>query len=171
MSILKKYGVEESFERLYREYSRLMLWKARQILGNEEDAEDCVQTAFMRIIKNFSHIEKNISPKTATQLVIITRNIAIDMLRKRRRDETIELTEDISCPKDEINEMVEKNALYQSMEKLPQEMRDVLYMYYIYGLDVKVIARLFNVKEGSVYKKLERAKERLKEIIEGNEHG
>ena len=38
-----------------------MLWKARQILGNEEDAEDCVQTAFMRIIKNFSHIEKNIS--------------------------------------------------------------------------------------------------------------
>ena len=170
MSILKRTE-EEAFERLYRQYSCLMLWKARQILGNEEDAEDCVQMAFLRIMKNFSYIEKDINPKTATQLVIITRNIAIDMLRKRNKNESAELTEEFACPKDPVDELIEKAALYQSMEKLPQEMRDVLYLYYIYGMDAKVIAHLFNIKEGSIYKKLERAKERLKDIIKGDENG
>ena len=170
MSILKKDGEKEAFERLYKQYSRLMLWKAKQILGNDEDAEDCVQTAFIRVLRNFSYIEKNISTKTANQLVIITRNIAIDMLRKRSREETTELNESITESKDPINELIERTYLEQAMEKLPREMRDAMYLYYIYGMDVRVIAKLFNEKKSSTYKKIERAKEKLKEILKGVEN-
>ena len=85
MPLLKSYEDEEAFERLYHQYLKLMLYTAYQILQNSEDAEDAVQTAFLRIATHFSSVEKNICPKTANQFVIIVRNIAIDMYRKKKR--------------------------------------------------------------------------------------
>lgn len=160
MPLLKSYEDEEAFERLYHQYVRLLLHTAYQILQNRQDAEDAVQTAFLRIATHFSIVEKNICPKTANQFVIIVRNIAIDMYRKKKRETASPLLEEM------VNENFHANTLEEAMQALPQEMRDILYLHHIYGLTVKEIAKLLNLKQDAVYKRLQRAAARLKEIIE-----
>ena len=44
------------FERVYHKYKNLMFHCAKEILGNDEDAEDAVHMAFISIAKNISKI-------------------------------------------------------------------------------------------------------------------
>lgn len=160
MPLLKSYEDEEVFERLYHQYVKLMLHTAYQILQNSEEAEDAVQTAFLRIATHFSSIEKNICPKTANQFVIIVRNIAIDIYRKKKRETVVPLLEET------VSEDFRTDSLDEAMQALPQEMRDILYLHHIYGLSVKEIAKLLNLKQDAVYKRLQRAAARLKKMME-----
>lgn len=160
MPLLKRYEDEEAFERLYRRYVKLMLHTAYQILQNSEDAEDAVQTAFLRIAEHFSSVEKNICPKTANQFVMIVRNIAIDIYRKKKREHALPLLEET------VSEDFRTDSLDEAMQALPQEMRDILYLHHIYGLSVKEIAKLLGLKQDAVYKRLQRAAARLKKMME-----
>lgn len=160
MPLLKSYEDEEVFERLYHQYVKLMLHTAYQILQNSEEAEDAVQTAFLRIATHFSSIEKNICPKTANQFVIIVRNIAIDIYRKKKREAVVPLLEET------VSEDFRTDSLDEAMQALPQEMRDILYLHHIYGQSVKEIAKLLNLKQDAVYKRLQRAAARLKKMME-----
>lgn len=160
MPLLKRYEDEEAFERLYRQYVKLMLHTAYQILQNSEDAEDAVQTAFLRIAEHFSSVEKNICPKTANQFVMIVRNIAIDIYRKKKREHALPLLEET------VSEDFHADSLDEAMQALPQEMRDILYLHHIYGLSVKEIAKLLGLKQDAVYKRLQRAAARLKKMME-----
>lgn len=47
---------KRKFQRLHDRYLGLMLFVARRVLGNEQDAEDAVQEAFCAIAKNISNI-------------------------------------------------------------------------------------------------------------------
>ena len=80
-------GPEEQskFRALAARYERLMFHVARQILPNEQDAEDAVQEAFLAIAKNFSKIFAVDSPKTKAFVVIVTESKAIDIARKNAR--------------------------------------------------------------------------------------
>lgn len=80
-------GPEEQskFRALAARYERLMFHVARQILPNEQDAEDAVQEAFLAIAKNFSKISAVDSPKTKAFVVIVTESKAIDIARKNAR--------------------------------------------------------------------------------------
>lgn len=160
MPLLKSYEEEEAFARLYHQYVKLMLHTAYQILQNREDAEDAVQTAFLRIAKHFSSVEKQPCPKTANQFVIIVRNIAIDMYRKKKREAAAPLSEET------VSEDFRANTLEEAMQALPQEMRDILYLHHIYGLSVREIARLLGLTQDAVYKRLQRAAARLRKIME-----
>ncbi|MBP3238741.1 MAG: RNA polymerase sigma factor [Lachnospiraceae bacterium] len=163
MSLLKKEQ-EEQFNNLYSHYVKLMLWEAERILGNREDAEDVVQLAFVKILKFFSKIDKEIGPRTAKLFMVITRNTAIDI--KRRRKETVELPDNILSGKNEIDAFIDKEAFYQDISKLRYELRDVIYLRYIEGYDVKTISKILSVSLITVYKRLNQAKKELKKIME-----
>lgn len=53
LQMLDAGGDERSFTRLYDKYRGLMFYVARQILKNDEDAEDAVHEAFCAIAKKF----------------------------------------------------------------------------------------------------------------------
>ena len=162
MSLLKSYDDEITFEILYRQYVNLMLYTANGILHNPSDAEDAVQQAFLRIAKHFELVEKSICPKTANQFVIIVRNISIDIYRKKRRDCTEVLTDELfgsEIPSQCCSE------LESAMSQLSQQQRDMLYLYHIYGLNVKEISKLLGITKAAVYKRIERSAVRLREIL------
>ena len=83
---------QEKFRQLYEQYHRLMHWEARRILENHHLAEDAVQEAFLRIIKNFDHIGEIFCPQTKRFVVIIVRNAARNLLAKEKKNNvTVEL--------------------------------------------------------------------------------
>ena len=76
----------QKFTQLYETYRKLMHWTAEGILHDEHLAEDAVHEAFLRIIQNFHQIREIPCPKTRSFVVIIVRNVALNMQKKRKRD-------------------------------------------------------------------------------------
>ena len=60
----------------------------------------------------------------------------------------------------------ESSDLVSALSNLNQSEKDILYMYYIYGRTIKDISKLFDISEAAVYKRIQRAKSHLKEILE-----
>ena len=96
------------FIRIYEEYSRLMLSVAYDILHDSFLAEDALQEAMLRIARNIKKV-KGLCPKTRNFAVIIVRNTALDIYRKRHQIEELSL---------KVEENDETGIDYESPEKV-----------------------------------------------------
>lgn len=163
MSLIEEADDKEAFRNLYNQYKNLMMNVAMSILKNHQDAEDAVSEAFLRIAQNFQIVNKEICPKTAKQFVIIVRNVSINFYRKNQREEVLPLIYDVP---DEEFDSFDAGKIQDALDKLNQEDRDLLYLHYIYGCPIKDIPKLIGKKPDAIYKKLQRAKQRLKKILE-----
>ena len=90
---MTEIGTQEDLEAFYREYRSPMLRVALSVLRDEGLAEDAVQQAFLKIFQNFEKFSKKDCNKTRSLIVIIVRNAAIDLYRKRGRERVISFEE------------------------------------------------------------------------------
>ena len=84
LSLLTDESNKIKFEQFYLQYRHTMLWIAEEILDEHELAEDAVHEAFLRVLDHIQNIFPEKCNKTRSYFVIIVRNIALDMLRKRK---------------------------------------------------------------------------------------
>lgn len=84
LAALESDGDKKQFRELYRRYHRVMERTALAVLHDPHDAEEAVQEAFLRVIENFSKIYEIPCKDLGGWLVIIVRNEAITILRRRR---------------------------------------------------------------------------------------
>ena len=139
-------GPEEQskFRALAARYERLMFHVARQILPNQQDAEDAVQEAFLAIAKNFSKIFAVDSPKTKAFVVIVTENKAIDIARKNARQVQQVPLEDLP-----------------GLSVLPARYRAWIQLHYAQGYTAEETAEILGLSKEAGYKLGQRAKQRL----------
>lgn len=71
---------QSKFEHIYKEYRKLMFRVALKYLKHEQDVEDAVHHAFVKIAENIKDVEP-VSPKTRQYVVTIVENRAMDVLR------------------------------------------------------------------------------------------
>src|SRR5689334_25379770 len=95
MSIVPAMEVTEKrltpeFEQLYRAHSQLVYRTAYGVTGKAEDAEDVLQTIFMRLLRRGS--PPNLSNNPRAYLYRAAVNLSLNVLRSRRR---VELTDDL----------------------------------------------------------------------------
>ena len=184
-ALLAKLNTEEErsrFRVLYETYVRLMFHIANQYLPDPRDAEEAVSEAFFRISEHFSEIGEIDCPKTRNLIVIITRNIVKDLLRKQKRQV---LTVDLSLLRDEEGEelpleelasdqgagaaklfdgMMVQDAM-EVIRGLPEKVRDAMYLCYAEDLDAEEIAALLGITKDAVYKRLQRGLVMLRERL------
>lgn len=87
LSMLESDGERRIFSELYNQYGNAMLRVARRYFPEDpQDAEDAVQNAWLKVVKNILKIQEIPCKKRGAYLVIIVRNEAITILRKRRRE-------------------------------------------------------------------------------------
>ncbi|MDL2248996.1 sigma-70 family RNA polymerase sigma factor, partial [Tyzzerella sp. OttesenSCG-928-J15] len=73
---------------LYELYQKAMFYEAKNILRDNALAEDAVHSAFERVMKNLHKVKENPPHKTKRFLVIIVRNVSIDMYNKIKNQDT-----------------------------------------------------------------------------------
>ena len=151
------------FERVYHKYKNLMFHCAKEILDNDEDAEDAVHMAFISIAKNISKISDVDCPETRNFIVIIVERKAIDVLRKRKGYADMGLDEAIAGI--EVT-MPESGGLAAAIAKLKPRYREVILLHYVSGYSAKEIAKMLDMKADSVQKLIYRAKEALRKQLE-----
>lgn len=162
---------KSKFELIYRQYRNLMYYAANQILHNSSDAEDVVHQAFLKIIEILDTIFEIKSHKTRSLIVTITERKAIDLYRSKSRTSVLPLNEAFvgSVSTDEIEHMVESDAIAAAIAALPARYREVLLLRYDNDFSYAEIAKTLDMTETAVRKTVQRAKENLQRTLQKQE--
>lgn len=153
---------QSKFERIYQEYRTPMFYVAYQVLHHQQDAEDAVQCAFVKVAENIKKIDNPVCPKTRSYVLIIVENKAIDILRNRKRHSTVELNESYGVPVAYDGD----NTLTQYILQLPPRYREVIFLKYSHGYNLHEIAQLMGISLAAAIKLDQRAKKKLQSLCE-----
>lgn len=165
LSIVETETDKGKVEIIYDKYKKLMLHVAYRVTGDKELAEDAVHDAFLNIIKNIDRIDDPETDRTKSLVCVITRNIAINLIRKNSREMSVGL--DISNIRFE-GELTEEKGLSKlaiAIMNLPVGQRDVLKLKVEYGMSNKAIAKTLCISDESVRARLARAKKTLENYL------
>ncbi len=173
---------ERSFaEELYFQYSKHIYGIALSIVKNHHDAEDVLDSVMISIMENIDKFTSRGKAVVEAQIVIYSRNAAINVYNKNRRranrfrplphsDENGPLEEirDAEADTEEIvigRETAELIRKYLVM--LPDEYRDVIHLVYALGYSYKEAAAVLHISTDLVGIRLYRGKKKLKELAGG----
>ncbi len=169
LTLLDTQEEKSKFERIYIHYRQLMFYIAKNILDDEFLSEDAVHDAFINIAKSLENISDAICPRTKRYVVIIVRNISLNMLKKQKLSEDIEdMGEYISDElvlEDEVLSKISFDFIIDQNTRLPVIYKDVLYLSYVEDLNTNEISNLINISNETVKKRLQRGRKKLAENI------
>lgn len=151
-----------AYERLFREHSRRLLGVALRMLGDPADAEDAVQTAFIRLHRNIGRYRGEAGIGTYLMRILI--NVCHDMLRARKRRFELQPAEPATTSGPDLRLQLEEAIL-----TLPERMRACFVLYAVEGFPQKEIAEMLEIREGTVKAQVFQAKERLRALLTDEE--
>jgi RNA polymerase sigma factor (sigma-70 family) len=127
--------VRWAFEEAYKRYGALLYSTAYNVLGNAEDAQDCVHDALARVWRS-PNAYSRARGAVRSFLVVCVRNEAISRLRSQGR--RARLNERLASEPHEhdelrITDVVEHDRLRMAMNGLPPEQRAPLELAYYEG--------------------------------------
>lgn len=134
------------------------------------DVEDLVQEVFIRAIKGIDTFQEKSSPKT--WLLSIARNVGIDEIRRRKRLSVKKATwfqaeqNDTETPEDILQLNENNKLLYQAIQSLKTNYRDVVILRGIKELSVSETASILNWNENKVRTTYHRALKSLQNVRE-----
>ena len=166
LQIIETDEDKSKFEQIYEAYRGLMFHAAFKVLTHEQDAEDAVHHAFVKIAENITKISEPVCPKTKSFVVTIVENRAIDILRGRKRHQEIPLDAiAYGIPVHTENE----DTLSELILKLPAKQRQVIWLKYYHGYSLREIAHMLNMTRAAATKADQRARKKLETLYENED--
>ncbi|WNG17781.1 sigma-70 family RNA polymerase sigma factor [Cystobacter fuscus] len=160
-------GDPSAFESLVRGMQRPVYGLALRLLGNEAEASEVSQEAFLRA---YQHLHKYDESRPFDLWVMaIARNLCMDLLRRRGKVRTEELEpmkEVLASGEASLEEGAiarqERQSLEAALATLSAEDREVLALYYVQKRTTKEIAQVLGCAPGTIMARLFRAREKLR---------
>jgi RNA polymerase sigma-70 factor (ECF subfamily) len=170
---------EAAFEQLVDQYKRRAFRVAWKITCNHEDAEDVVQNAFVKAFQNLSDFRGD--SRFYTWLVRITINEALMKIRRRRSNEVsideskeaddisapIEIKDQAANPEQRCSQYEVQRILAGNINDLESPLRAVLLLRDVEGLSTKQTAQALDLTSSAVKTRLQRARMKLRESLNG----
>lgn len=161
-------GHHEQYADLVQRYQEPLIHFLRRMLGSEEDVFDCAQDAFLAAYRNLNRYSEE-HPFRAW-LYAIARNKALDLLRKRRREVSLILDENIvdhqPRPEEVWLSKEQASMLSGALSELPEHYAQTLYLRFHQELSYEEIALVLQVPVSRVKTYLHRGKEKLRQHLE-----
>jgi RNA polymerase sigma-70 factor, ECF subfamily len=159
-------GVFEAkeFEDVFRAHSKFVYRTAFGVTGSHQDAEDVLQTIFLRLIRRGpADLQRNAKAYLYRAAV----NLSLDTLRARRREVLVEGSEMSGLPAPTPNTVKEENhqRLYEAIAGLSPEAAQILILRYVHHNSDAQIARMLGTSRGAIALRLFRSRARLKKIL------
>jgi RNA polymerase sigma-70 factor (ECF subfamily) len=169
LSLIDTEEGKSKFEKIYNCYRQTMFYAAKNILRDDYLAEDAVHDAFIKIAKSMDNISEVNSARTKGYVVIIVRNISLNILKKQKNivdiDDFEESTIDDFSLEDEVLAKLSFDFIVEEISSLPLIYKDVLYLSYVENLKTQEISGLINISNETVKKRLQRGRKKLAENI------
>ena len=152
-------GCAEAFTRHHEAVYRAAL----RVTGNPADAEDVLQSVFLRVLANGGHVEA--SPLPAAYFRRAAVNAAVDLLR--RRAVHAESVYDDRAPHAAVQPpSLLKERLRRAIATLDHDDATLFLLRYVEGLSNDELARMFQLEKNNVAVRLHRIRLRLQTEME-----
>ena len=150
---------QENIERIVNQYSDTLLRVAMHYTQNRSEAEDVVQTVFLKLVRERPAFRD--TGHERAWLLRVAINQCKDLLKSvwHSRTAPLEQLPDTPAP--------EESGVLDAVRTLPPNWRDTVYLYYYEGLRVAEIAALLKTREGTVMSWLHRARAQLRTLLKG----
>jgi RNA polymerase sigma-70 factor (ECF subfamily) len=166
-----KAGDSRAFEELVRATYTDVYGLAYRLTGNEEDARDVVQEAYLRAYKGLHRFRGD--AQFSTWLYRITANCANTSMGKGRKHRHEELDDDVNVadtspehdPEAAGDAELLRGRLNDALEELPPRLRAVVVLRDVYDLPHQAIAEELGISEAAAKVRLHRARRRLRERL------
>jgi len=174
-------GEPGAYESLVREHSPRMLAVARRMLGNEEDAADALQEAFVSAFRAIGTFDGRSRLSTWLHRVVV--NACLMKLRKERRREARQIESMLPRFKDDghaVNASTMwpgspggaahsgdvRRIVREKIDELPEAYRTVLLLRDIEEIDTEEAALMLELSVSAVKTRLHRARQALRELLD-----
>ena len=151
--------MQKDVNEIIEKYSDMVYRIAITRCGTVENAEDVFQDVFMKYSENNPKFEN--SEHEQAWFIRVTINLTKNLKTSSWNKKVITLDESI------VFEKKEESDVFSIVCELPQNYRTVIYLLYYEGYKVKEISDLMKKSEGTIKTWLFRAREILKEKLEG----
>lgn len=158
-------GRREALDRLAARWRARHYVHARRLLGSNERAADAVQDAWISIIRGLWRL-RDPAHFPAWSYAIVTRR-SHDLMRRAARAKESPLPEDIEAQPP--NEPVPSHKLGEGLQRLPQDQRAAVALFYRDELTVSEIAKALAIPIGTVKTRLFHARRTLRRYLTGDE--
>lgn len=158
-----------SFAAIYRRHHQGLYRYCLAILGNPEDAQDALQNTMVKAMRALPGERREI--KLKPWLYRIAHNESIDLLRKRRPTDEIDVEASASGPSTaETAETRERlRTLIADLDALPDRQRGALAMRELAGLSFEQIAAAFDTSPAVARQTVYEARVSLRQMSEGRD--
>ncbi len=165
-------AIMEFYNKFYKE----VYYVCYKITENEKDAEDIAQETLIKAIDKIDTLK---NPEgLSTWLKTIANNLSINYLKKNRKfnivDNSEEMGEEIfeenriaqKTPEDIVADKEVTDILTNMINRLPREQRITIFMFYYEELSVKEIAEIMDCSEATVRSRINYARKALRKQVD-----
>jgi RNA polymerase sigma-70 factor, ECF subfamily len=155
---------EAEFDAFYAASFRRLVGQVFAMIGNRDEAQECVQEAFVRAWSHRNKIESDHAPEAWVRTTAY--RLAVSRWRRRKRGERYPdravqaVAHSYSAGPDES-----RVALMAALQKLPEEQRRAIVLHHICDLPVKDVAVEVGVPEGTIKARLSRGRTALAALL------
>lgn len=159
-------GSDEEFSLLVYRQHRFVFHVALALLRNQQDAEDVAQETFLKLYRNGSwrgmRDERAFLARTAYRLALDLRRAPKANLADVDADA---MPSQAASPEQQALSANSAAALHRIIDSLPEDLRQPLALSGIDGMNSREIGKVLGLPEGTVRRRLMRARELLKKKI------
>lgn len=166
-------GPPPELERLFAEHAQRVYRAAFRVTGNRADAEDVLQTVFLRLVRREDGVD--LGPGAPSYLYRAALNASLDVVRGRLRaglepldDRGSTAVDPAAGPERQRAGRELGAALRRALATLAPRLAEVFVLRYLEGLDNREIGRLLGTSQGVVAVQLHRARRRLRRELEAH---
>lgn len=174
-------GDQAAFGTLVKAYQDRIYGYLSRMLSDPTEAEDVAQETFVRAYRSLGRFRG--ASSFHTWLYRIASNLAIDVARKRKRQDGAaysldapievgddeygrEIADESNAPEDISEQHEVQQIVRRAMGELPEKLRDVIVLYELQGESYEDIAESLDVPLGTVKSRLFNARGQLKEKLQ-----
>ncbi|MFZ0318622.1 MAG: sigma-70 family RNA polymerase sigma factor [Candidatus Sulfotelmatobacter sp.] len=160
-------AIPDELERAFREHHGLVFRTAYRITGNAGDAEDALQTVFLRLLRRRRSADPLENVESYLRQAAI--NAALDVIRSRQSDQTVPLQEESSglvpvAPRQsDISGL--RQALTHALSQLKPRSAEIFALRFLEGMSNPEIAETLGISQVLVAVIVHRARQQLRKQL------
>jgi RNA polymerase sigma-70 factor (ECF subfamily) len=149
-----------NIERIFLDYNEYIYKYIYGMVQNRAEAEDLLQDTFIKIMKAETKDIKN----WKSYLLTVARNTVYDHWRKRKNRLNLDLF-NLRAKDKNIDLQLD---IEKGIKNLSPKLKEVIVLREINQLEYQEISDLLGIEKGTVKSRLSRARDELKNFLEGN---
>jgi RNA polymerase sigma-70 factor (ECF subfamily) len=156
----------ENFKQQFLPYTDKLYILACRLLNDRDEACDAVQDVFLKLWSKRNELEIQ---NNEAFCVTLLKNICVDMLRKRRKNQSLTDVEQVESEK-KLSKQIEAHydwlKMRELIKQLPEQQQQVVKLRHIKEYTMAEIAEHTGLSESNVRTTLSRARKLLREKFE-----